>query len=131
MVKNIVALVLSLFCMIGLVGCVEEADDLKQKFPEYYNLDTFKGIEVYVWHTDDGEYRCGAMTGTNRNKTYEEISNLAKNGATIEEMKTILSSYNIGKEEIIIIPIKINSTDFEIDFEMETAGFASEVFWES
>ncbi len=124
--KNILALFLALFCIFSLIGC---DTDLKTKFPEYYNLDTFKGIEVYVWQTDEGKYRCGALSGTNRAKTFEEISNLEKNGATAEEMKTILSSYGVDKENIIIIPIKINSTDFEIDD--EDLDSMKEMFWEN
>jgi hypothetical protein len=103
--------------------------DLQKRFPEYYNLDTFKGIEVYVWQTNDGTYECGAMNGTNRNKTFEEILLLEKNGATFEEMRTILSSYNIDKERIVIIPVNINAEDFEI----EIGEFAqiSEMFWDN
>ena len=103
--------------------------DLQKRFSEYYNLDTFKGIEVYVWQTNDGTYECGAMNGTNRNKTFEEILLLEKNGATFEEMRTILSSYNIDKERIVIIPVNINAEDFEI----EIGEFAqiSEMFWDN
>ena len=103
--------------------------DLQKRFSEYYNLDTFKGIEVYVWQTNDGTYECGAMNGTNRNKTFEEILLLEKNGATFEEMRTILSSYNIDKEQIVIIPVNINAEDFEI----EIGEFAqiSEMFWDN
>ena len=102
--------------------------DLQKRFSEYYNLDTFKGIEVYVWQTNDGACECGAMNGANRNKTFEEILLLEKNGATFEEMRTILSSYNIDKERIVIIPININAEDFEI----EIGEFAqiSEMFWD-
>ena len=127
MIKQI-ALVFSLMCMIGLFGCSAQTEDLKATFPEYYNLETFKGIEVYVWQTEDGEYRCGAMTGTNRGKTNDEIFNLAENSTTMEEMRLILSSYDIDKEDIIIIPIKIHSADYEIDGTDFT--MIKEIFWE-
>ena len=78
---------------------------LRIKYPEYYNLDTFKGIEVYVWQNEDGEYRCGAMSGTNRGKTIEELNSLAENSATIDEMKKILKSYKSEKDSIIIIQV--------------------------
>ena len=78
---------------------------LRVKYPEYYNLDTFKGIEVYVWQNEDGEYRCGAMSGTNRGKTIEELTALAENSASIKEMKSILASYESSKDSIIIIQI--------------------------
>ena len=79
---------------------------LRVKYPEYYNLDTFKGIEVYVWQNEDGEYRCGAMSGTNRGNTIEELIALADNSSTIKEMKSILSSYKLEKASINIIHVE-------------------------
>ena len=78
---------------------------LRVKDPEYYNLDTFKCIEVYVWQNEDGEYRCGAMSGTNRGKTIEELIALTDNSTTIDEMKKILKSYRSERDSIIIIQV--------------------------
>jgi len=127
--KKTTALVLALICILGLAGCnkIGTETDLRESFPEYYNLDTFKGIEVYVWQTEGGEYRCGALSGTNRNKTFEEISELVRNGATIEKMRSILSSYDIEKEGIFIVPITVTSSDYEIintDFDK-----IEDIFW--
>ena len=50
----------------------------------------------------------------------EEIIALTNNGATIEEMKVILSSYSINDDMIAIIPIRISEASYEImdsDFE--------------
>lgn len=79
---------------------------LRIKYPEYYNLDTFKGIEVYVWQNENGEYRCGAMSGTNRGKMIEKLIALANNSSTIKEMKSILSSYKLEKASINIIHVE-------------------------
>ena len=49
---------------------------LRKQCPEYFELSSFKGIEVYVWETEDGAYRCGLMSGTNRMKTDLEIQTL-------------------------------------------------------
>ncbi len=87
---------------------ISEAE-LRQKFPEYFDLDTFKGLEVYVWKTEDGAYRCGVLTGTNRLKTEDELNALKGNGATVEEMKVILASYGIEKGNISILPHDIQS----------------------
>ncbi len=91
-------------------GAVLTEADLREKFPEYYGLDSFKGIEVYAWKTENGEYRCGALTGTNRLKTEDELRALQENGATIGEMKAILSSYELEKNSVSILPIDIQST---------------------
>ena len=75
---------------------------LREKYPEYYDLSAFKGLEVYVWQMAPNSYSSGVMEGTNRSKTLEELMNLK--GAGIDEMKAILSSYDIPKENIFIIP---------------------------
>ncbi len=77
-------------------------DELKEKYPEYFDLSTFKGLEVYVWQMAPDSYSCGVMMGTNRNKTPEELMDLK--GAGIDEMKAILSTYDIPKENISVIP---------------------------
>lgn len=76
------------------------------KYSEYYSLDTFKGIEVYVWQNEAGEYRCDAMSRTNRGKTIEELIALAQNSTTIKEMKLILSSYRNENDNIIILHVE-------------------------
>lgn len=125
--KKLIALVLTMVCVFSIVGCNNTTKDLQKKFPEYYNLDTFKGVEVYVWQTDEGEYRCGALYGTNGGKTFEEISNLAKNSATIEEMRIILASYDIPTEDISIFPIIITSSNYE--FVVTDYTKIKDIFW--
>ncbi|MBR2912651.1 MAG: hypothetical protein IKC40_01865 [Oscillospiraceae bacterium] len=90
---------------------------LYKKYPEYFNLSTFKGLEVYVWQMSGSSYYCGVLEGTNRLKTEEEIQALMMNGATIEEMKEILAVYGIGKNEIFIMPVSnpVSSYWYEID----------------
>lgn len=127
--KKLVALASALICVLSLFGCNSVTQDLQKRFPEYYNLDTFKGIEVYIWQTDDGTYKCGAMTGSNINKTFEEILNLQKNDATFEEMRTILSSYDIDKEKIVLLPVNINTEDYEITTDADCLAQISEMFW--
>lgn len=77
-------------------------DELRERFPEYFGLSTFKGLEVYVWQLAPESYSFGVMEGTNRNKTNEELWGLKS--ATLDEMRAILSTYDIPKENIFVIP---------------------------
>ena len=43
-----------------------EIEELRVKYPEYFELGTFKGLEVYVWQMAESDYRFGLMQGTNR-----------------------------------------------------------------
>ncbi len=75
---------------------------LRKKYPEYFDLSTLKGLEVYVWQMAPESYSCGVMPGTNRNKTLEELMNLK--GATLDEMRAILSAYDMDEEDVSVIP---------------------------
>ena len=79
-----------------------EIDGLRDKYPEYFALGTFKGLEVYVWQMAENDYRFGLMQGTNREKTLEE--KMALQGATAEEMALILSTFDIEDNDIFVIP---------------------------
>ena len=94
-------------------------EELQKECPEYFELSAFKGIEVYVWQMAEDSYRCGMMSGTNRNKTEEEIWDLADHSLSIEEAKTILASLNVDSEYLIVMPViqPISSYQYEIDDE--------------
>ena len=79
-----------------------DMDSLRAKYLEYFDLSTFKGLELYVWQMAPDSYSCGLMLGTNRNKTLEELMNLK--GASIAEMRAILSTYDIDENDVFIIP---------------------------
>ncbi len=126
--KKRIALVLALVFLLALTSCagpaaevsttqVFDQEELRQKFPEYFDLNTAKGLEVYVWQLAENSYSCGVLPGTNRNKTNEEIWGLMTKSASIEEMKAILSTYDIPDENIAIIPCvqPISSYFYPID----------------
>lgn len=79
----------------------EEIAALKEKYPEYFGLSTFKGLEVYVWQMTPGLYSFGLKEGTDREKSLEELWNMKPAGAL--EMRAILSYYGIDRDEIVII----------------------------
>lgn len=102
---------------------------LYKQYPEYWDLDGMKGVEVYMWLEEDNSYRCGALIGTNRMKANDEIEVLFDNGATIEEMRAIFELCGIGKDRVsvIIISNPIESDWYKI--EVEEIATAMTIFW--
>ena len=127
MKKLIIAAIIVILVLVTVFFAV--SGHLRIKYPEYYNLDTFKGIEVYVWQNENGEYRCGALSGTNRGKTIEELTALAENSATIDEMKSILSSYETTTDGIIIIQIANPLSGQEIEIQEINPEIIYDLFW--
>ena len=83
-------------------GTAANESELREKYPAYFDLPTAKGLEVYVWQMAPGSYSFGLMEGTNREKTPEELWNMK--GATAEEMRAILASYDIEENDVFVIP---------------------------
>ena len=100
----------------------EDLAALKEKFPAYFGLSASKGLEVYVWEIVPEHYSCGLLPGTNREKTPEELMGLE--AATIDEMRAILSTYDIAKEDVFVIPwqnpVSSHIPEFWIVWEDET-----------
>jgi len=78
-------------------------ENLRVKYPEYFELGSFKGVEVYVWQLAEGSFDCGILSGTNRKKTLEEILGLQP--ITVDETKTILNELGVNKKDVIVCPI--------------------------
>lgn len=77
-------------------------EELRVQYPEYFELGTFKGLEVYVWQMAANDYRFGLMQGTNCEKTLEE--KMALKATNAEEMALILSTFDIEDKDIFVIP---------------------------
>ncbi len=90
-------------------------DTLRKKYPEYFDLSTAKGLEVYVWQMSQNSYSCGVLPGTNRIKSNVEIYGLK--GISIRDMKAILSTYNIPETDIVVISFRhpFSSYWYEVD----------------
>ena len=104
-----------------------DTDKLRLKYPQYFDISTDGGLTVYVWQMAEDNYRCHLA-----NTALEAISDnsfIYTTGATIEEMKIILSSYDIGREDITIQPVinPISSYYYEIDEAYKEK--INELFW--
>lgn len=113
----------------GVVYPTVQLHPLYKKYPEYFGLDDMKGVEVYVWQMGGNLYHCGALSGTNRLKTEEEIQGLFGNGATMEEMRTILKLCAIERERVTIIPVHNPLSSYWYEIDVEYAKQINALFW--
>ncbi len=93
-----------------------EITALRSQYPAYFGLDTSKGLKVYVWQMSNDSYSCALLAGSD-NKTDVEIGGMK--GTTIEEMRLILSTYDIEDNDIDVevVPFRnpLSSYWYEID----------------
>ena len=108
----------------------ERFDDLsalREKFPEYFNLPTDKGLEVYIWQMSKSNYQCGLMAGTNFNKTDEQKQSLKP--ATIQEMRLILSTYSLPTNDIFLIAYNHPLSSYSYEINGEYYVELHKIFW--
>lgn len=143
--KKIIAVVISLVLLLSFSGCTSEdnivkedhivkydskeisIEELKNDYPEFFNLSTDGGLTVYIWQMSENNYRC-YLTNTHIDAASDESFAFEK-GATMEEMRAILFTYDIDRKDITI-RTEVNllsSYYYKIDDEYQAR--VKELFW--
>lgn len=110
-------------------------DSLRKKFPMYFDLETFKGLEVYIWQMAEGSYSCGVLPGVNRNYSHEEIWALHENAASLEEMRAIVAYYLEedlvrSEDSVAIIPVTMPHSSYHYAINEAYTARLNALFWE-
>ncbi len=105
-----------------------DSKQLKEKYPQFFNVSTDGGLTVYIWQMSKDNYSCYLA-----NTSMEAISDnsFAYNvGATIAEMRAILTTYNIDKKDITVQPVinPLSSYGYKIDGVYRAK--IKELFWQ-
>lgn len=110
-----------------------DTPSLRERFPMYFDLGTFKGLEIYVWQMSESSYSCGLLPGLNRNYTPEEIWNLHKAPASLEEMRAIIDSYiasgEISKTDVTLVPVTMPHSSYAYTIDDAYRRELNELFW--
>ena len=79
---------------------------LEETYPEYFGLDAKGGLDVIVWQLGDHGYHFCLLehSETERDWLDPELLILSTKGVDAEEMRQILSTYNVSEDDIHIIP---------------------------
>lgn len=105
----------ALFGTFGYEGAEaeERLEELREKAPEYFGLDTSNGLNVYVWQMARGSFSFCLKPGGEHK--WEEL--LSAYGVGSADMRLILSTYDIPDEDITVIPYHnpISSYYYRID----------------
>lgn len=107
--KRFFAVLMVLLCLCGFSGCKDVT--VSSELPTMYTqLSGFKGIEFYVWESEEG-YRCGFLEGTNRNKTEADYAVLYENPVTLSDAATILKGY---AQEMFVFVVPLTESTAEM-----------------
>ncbi len=101
---------------LELARLKERLEQLQEEVNEVFNLSTDRGLQVWVSSFAEGNYRFSITDGANRTKNIIELTALPSFSA--EEMKIILSTYNLPSSDIAVIPYQ-NGLSSYLWFDME------------
>lgn len=104
-------------------------DELREKYPMYFDKPKGKGLGIYIWQMAENTYSCGLLPNTNLGYTQEQLFELHKYPASIEEMRAIVASYNVSKDDVVIIGITMPHSSYHYEVGQEYNERLTELFW--
>lgn len=82
----------------------ENQKELYEKYPEYFGLDASNGLDVYVWQMAENSYSFGLKPHSDEPLGFTDTELYKLRGVFPYEMREILASYDIDRDEITIVP---------------------------
>ena len=101
---------------------------LKEKYPQFFNVSTDGGLTVYIWQMSKDNYSCYLA-----NTFMEAISDNSfayDVGASIAEMRAILTTYDIDQKDISIHPVRNPLSSYYYEINDAYRAKIKELFWQ-
>ena len=102
-------------------------ESLKEKYPYFFNVSTDGGMKVYIYQMSRNSYKCYLVNKVNDTFLVQDF--ILGVGATITEMRTILSSYDIERKDIVIEPINNPLSSYYYEIDETYCKKIEEIFW--
>lgn len=100
---------------------------LKLKFPQYFGLNTEKGLAVCVWQMAGNSYSCSLFSGKDGMYNQEDILTLPI--ASMGEMRQIVASYGLPRSEVAIVPVRALFSSFYYEIDDAYRAKVEKLFW--
>ncbi len=113
-IKKSIAWILAIVMVFLFIGCTPVAEEeatpdvveipaeLKEQYASFLDLDATNGLTVYVAMFAPESYSCSLFPTGQIDDPFMQLMNI--NHADLEEMKRILSTYDIAPEKITVTP---------------------------
>lgn len=82
----------------------DEQIALMEKCPQYFGLDATDGLDLYVWQMAKNSYSFGLLPHSPKGRELFDMDLLNMKGCNIEQIRIVLSTYDIDESDINIIP---------------------------
>lgn len=89
---------------LAFTACTsKEATELKKEYPQYFDIDASKGLDIVVWQMGKNSYDFGLLPHSEKERDWldEDLKNLKPVNAA--QMRIILSTYKIDASDMNIV----------------------------
>ena len=110
------------------VGSTDSAalDELRKKYPQYFDLPTANGLVVYQWQMAENSHCWGLLSGGD---SHEMADLLALVPASLEEIRLIVDSYGLSPEQITVCPIRMHYSSYYYPIDDAYEKQIAQMFW--
>jgi len=107
--------------------------DLKEKFPDYFQLDASGGLAVYIWQMARDSYSCGLLPVKDGTPSKDEIWDLHKAPASLDEMRAIVDYYmtekGVTKSQVEIRAVAMPHSSYAYTIDNQYRHRLHDLFW--
>ena len=106
---------------------VNQYSFLQTNYPEFFDLDVTEGLIVYICEWTPSNYKCALESAL-----YDDISDKSLtliNGCSMAEMRAILSSYNVKRENVEIKVVHNLLSSYHINITKKYKRKIEKKFW--
>lgn len=104
-----------------------DIQQLKNKYPEFFGLSTDGGLTVYIWQTAENNYKCYLVN--KRSNVIYDLNGAFDKGATVREMRIILSYYAVNNSDVSVEPIINPLSNYTYKIDDAYRQKVKELFW--
>lgn len=112
---------------------IMDAEQLKSKYPMYFELDTSNGLEVYIWQMAENSYSCGLLPARSTVYAGEELWELHKSSATLDEMRSIVAYYmsekGISRSDVTVKAVSMPHSSYYYSIDEDYRERLNTLFW--
>ena len=106
----------------------EELKNLRTKYPQFFDLDTTEGLDVYVWQMGPYTYSCMLLSGKDPTVTEEKL--LGAKSISMAEMRQIVKSYGLEKADVRINCTHSYYSSYWYEIDDAYIKQVEQLFWE-
>lgn len=111
----------------------EQIEALKDKYPQFFDLDTSKGLDVIIGVFSSKHYICGILPGSDTPRTSLSSEVISSQRASIDDIRIIVSYYLmnglVSRDKVEVYPVEVLYSSVFFDSTPENIKKIQEEFW--